>query len=380
MRASTLILTLLALLACLLTAAQADEYLIKPGDTLNITVIDEADLTRKVIVDSQGRITLPLVKEVEIAGLTTAQAADKLTDALKQYIKNPQLTIEVAEVARIRVSVSGEVGDAGVVVVPQGARLIEAITSAGGYTQNADLSKVSVTHSGESKASIVDLSAFLLGGEVAANVELADGDVIIVPSKALPTIGRISVLGAVAQPGPYEINQGATVREAIMMAGGPTEVADLENCTLRHDGSSESAALNYALVMQGDSSANVVLKPGDVVYVAAKQQLGFYSIQGAVNAAGRYELKGKTTITEAIAIAGGVRDKAKLGEVRILRTSGGAASTLKVNVTDVMSGKAENINVENGDSILVPQSKDKGNMLQWASIAVSLLWLLANRD
>jgi len=364
----------------LLTSVQAAEYLIKAGDTLSITVVDEADLTRKVTVDSQGRITLPLVKEVEVAGLTTAQAAEKLTTALKQYIKNPQLTVELADIAKIRVSVSGEVKGAGVVTILQGARLIEAITAAGGYNPNADLSKVSITHTGDSQASIVDLSAFLLGGDVSANVELADGDVIIVPSKALPSIGKISVLGAVSQPGVYEINQGATVREAIMMAGGPTELSDIDNCTLRHDGSSDSIIIDYALAMQGDPQANVVLKPGDIIYIGARQQLGYYTIQGGVNAAGRYELKGKTTITEAIAIAGGVRDRAKLDDVRVLRTSGEGSQKIQVNVKNVMSGTAENIYVESGDSIYVPQGKDKANILQWASIAISLLWLLSDRD
>lgn len=378
MRASALILTLLVLLALLLTAAWAEEYLIKPGDTLSITVVDEADLTKKAIVDSPGRIALPLVKEVEVGGLTAVQAAETLTAALKQYIKSPQVIIEVLETAKIRVSVSGEVRNAGIVVVPQGARLMEAMTSAGGYTQNADLSKVSVTHSGEARASVVDLSAFLLGGDVSANVQLADGDVVVVPSKALPSIGRVSVLGAVSQPGSFEINNGATVREAILMAGGPTENADLENCTIRRDGSAEGVSINYAQVMQGDREANVVLRPGDVIYVSARQQLGYYTIQGAINAAGRYELKGRTTLTEAIAIAGGVGNKARLGEVRILRASEGASTTLKVNVSDVMAGKTANPDVQNGDQIFVPQAKDKANTLQWASIAVSLLWLLTN--
>lgn len=380
MRALTAFLIAIVLLACLTTCVYAEEYLIKAGDTLSITVVDETDLTRKVVVDSEGKITLPLIKEVEVAGLTTAQAAETLTAALKKFMKNPQLTLEIAETAKTHVSVSGEVGKPGVVIIAAGARLMEAITAAGGYSSNADLSKVSVTRSGGTDAVIVDLSAFLLGGQVSPNIELTDGDVIVVPAKALRTVGKVAVLGAVRQPGSYEITQGATVREAIMLAGGPTEVADLENCTIRRDGSASAVKIDYAKALQGDEVANQALKPGDVIYVGAAQQLGYYSIQGAVNAAGRYELKGKVTITEAIAIAGGVRDRAKLSDVRILRTTDQGTKTLLINVTDVMNGRAENVPIENQDSIYVAQAREKTNVLQWASVAISLLWLLTNSD
>jgi len=369
----------LLIFICLALPLQADEYLIQPGDNLGITVLGEPDLTRNVVVNQQGRITLPLLKGIGVANLSLEQASEKIAISLEErFIKNPQVIVELIELAKIRVTVSGEVRNPGVYPVLRGARLMEAITSAGGYTANADLSGVGISHAdGSSAVETLDLSAFLLGGDASVNIKLSDGDTIIVPSKVGVTLGTVSVLGAVGRPGQYALTQGMTVREVIMLASGPTELADLDNITLRHGDSVEAIRINYSAAAQGDVEANPSLKPGDVIFVGAKEQLGYYTIHGAVNSPGRYELRGKTNITEAIAIAGGVKDRAKLGEVHILRTSDGASTTLKINVGDIMAGRSENVVLHDQDNVYVPQGKRKTDVLRWASLAISLMWLLS---
>lgn len=372
-------LVILAALFIMLAPLRADDYLIKPGDSLGVTVLGEPDLTRHVVVGPQGGIALPLVNEVNLAGLTTSRAAGQIAEQLKQFIKNPQVTVELLEPAKMQVTISGEVQKPGVYQVTAGARLMDVIAAAGGYTPSADLSGIKVSHVGDSNAAIVDLSKFLLSGDVSANVAVAVGDTIWVPTRGTATVGTVMILGAVRQSGQQSITQGMTLREAVMLAGGPTELADLNNVTLRCEGSLEVIAVDYVKAAAGDQSANPELKPGDVIYVAAREQVGLYTIQGAVASPGRYDLRGKTSITEAIAIAGGVRDRARLNDVQILRASNGAAQTIRANVGDIMAGRAENPAIQNGDNIFVPAGKGKPDYLRVVSLLISIGWLLTQR-
>jgi len=377
LKRSAILTSLFIALFFMPVSLRAENYLIKPGDSLGVTVLGEPDLTRRVVVGPQGGIALLLASEVKVAGLTTSQAADQIAKQLREFIKNPQVTVELLEPAKMQVTVSGEVQRPGVYPVAAGARLLDVIAAAGGYTATADLSRVAVSHADNSAAAtIVDLSKFLLSGDASVNVPVTAGDTVLIPTRETATVGTVMILGAVRQSGQHPITQGMTLREAVMLAGGPTELADLSKVTLRHEGSPLAITVDYASAAAGDPSANPALKPGDVIYVAMREQLGFYTIQGAVASPGRYDLRGKTSVTEAIAIAGGVRDRAKLSDVRILRASNGAAQTIRANVSEIMAGRAENPAIQNGDSVFVPGGKGRPDYLRILSLVISLGWLL----
>jgi polysaccharide export outer membrane protein len=312
--------------------------------------------------------------------MTFGQAADEITGKLKRFIKNPQVTVELVAPAKMQVTVSGEVRSPGVYPVGADARLMDAITAAGGYTPNANLSQVTISHAGDSgAATIVDLSKFLLSGDASVNVTVAPGDTVLVPTKETAAVGTVMILGAVRQSGQHPITQGMTLREAIMLAGGPTELADLGNVTLRHEGSTEETKLDYASAAAGDPSADPELKPGDVIFIASQEQLGTYTILGAVANPGKYDLKGETSITEAIAVAGGVRERAKLGDVRVVREADGQTETVKVNVSEIMVGKTANVTLRDKDSIYIASGKGKTDYLRIASLVLSLAWLVMRK-
>ena len=372
-----LALVLWIIFSFILIPLQADEYLIKPGDSLGVNVLGEPDLTKRVVVDPQGGVTLPLINGIHIAGLTTTKASDEIKNQLKRFLKNPIVNVELVELAKMLVTISGEVKNPGIYQMTGEARLMDAITMAGGYTLSSDLTKVAVSHA-SGTATTVDLSKFLVSGDPGANVIISVGDTIVVPGRESAAIGTVTVLGAVRQAGPYPITRGMTIREAVTLAGGPTEFADLSSMTLKRAGSIETILIDYTKAVGGDVSTNPELKPGDVIFIAAREQLGFYTIQGAVATSGKYELRGKTSITEAIAIAGGAQGRAKLGDVRILRTVDGAIQTMHVNAADIMKGKTQNFLVQNGDNVFVPAGKQSFDVMRILSLAVSLGWLLTS--
>ena len=332
------LLAILALSICLSAGAHA-QGTIKPGDLVSVTVLGEPDLSKKFTVDQ-------------------------------------------IESGKIQVTVLGEVKTPGILTLSAGSKLIDAITAAGGYTPNADLGKVSVSESASgANARTIDLSKFLLGGDVSVNVPINSGDTVYIPTKTTNIFGNVTVLGAVRQSGSQPITQGMTVREVIMLAGGPTEFADTSSVTIRHEGSTENVTVDYAKASAGDPMANVPVRPGDTIYVASRQMMGYYTIQGGVAAPGRYELRSPTSITEAIAIAGGIRGKANLNDVSVLRGTGAVteAAKIKIKVADIMVGNLANVMVQNGDSIIVPTAAEKKNPLQYAFIALSIAYLLLRR-
>ncbi len=368
------------LLCCSLATSYAGGYLIKPGDSLGITVLGEADLTKHVVVDPQGNISMPLVKEISVVGLTPAEASQRITEQLKHFMKNPQVSIEFLDPVKIQVTVSGEVRTPGIYPVASSSHVMDAITAAGGYAAKADLSRVTVAHSNNAEASVtVDLNKFMLTGDTSANIALTSGDTVVVPSRESVAIGSVNVIGAVRLAGTYPITQGMTVREAVMQAGGPNEFADTKKIILRHEGSSEAISIDSVLANSGDPASNPALRPGDVVFVAPKQILGYFTIQGAVIKPGRYEIKEAVSVTDAIAIAGGTTERPKLNEVRILRPSAGGMQTVAANVSDILVGKSANIAISDGDTVYIPGKGEKTNYLQFLSVAVSLGWLLSGR-
>jgi protein involved in polysaccharide export with SLBB domain len=265
----------------------------------------------------------------------------------------------------------------GILALASGARLVDAITAAGGYTPTADLARVAISHAGDPKpVCTVDLCRFLLAGDASANAALSLGDTVYVPSRESYVIGMVNVLGAVRQSGQHPITKGMTLREAVMLAGGPTELADPASVTLRHEGATEAAPIDYAKAASGDPVSNPELQPGDTVYFAPHTALGYYTIQGGVVSPGRYELRGETSVTEAIAIAGGVRGKVKLNNVSILRGASGTPTTMKASVGDIMAGKSPNVPLQNGDSIIVPAPREKPDLLKIASFGLSIAWLI----
>ncbi|MHB0999894.1 MAG: SLBB domain-containing protein [Armatimonadota bacterium] len=380
MKRSMIFLIFIVLLSFSIVDCYAQDYVIKSGDTLHITVLDEADLTKNAVVDPQGNITLPMINQIKAAGLTTIQATEQIAAKLKQFIKNPQVSVELVESAKIQVTVSGEVKSPGIITLSNGARLLDAITSADGYTQTADLSNVTISNTGNTAAStVIDLNKFLISGDVSVNVLVKNGDTIVIPTKETAIIGTVSVLGAVRQGGQHNITNGMTLREAVMLAGGPTDLADLKNVTVRHEGTADIITIDYTKASAGEATSNPALKPGDVIYVSAKGQLGYFTVNGAVASPGRYEIKEKTTITEAISVAGGVKDNAKLDSARIVRNADGSNQVIKADLHDIFNGKDPNIPIQDGDNIWVDKKKGGPDYMRLLSVAISLGWLLTNK-
>ncbi len=222
-------LAIVVLTALLLTPrSYADEYLVGDGDLLRIKVYEHDDLETEIRIGGDGKITFPLIGEVEVQRLSTAEIEKKLARLLGDgYLKNPHVTVFIEEYKSKKVTVLGEFHKPGLIELTGNSTLVEVISNAGGVTEDAgdtlyiQRKKPGSDAEGEEEMTVtVDLKRLLEEGDVSANREIKDGDSIYVPRAAF-----VYVSGEVEEPGAYKITKGLTVLKAITLAGGFTEKA-----------------------------------------------------------------------------------------------------------------------------------------------------------
>jgi polysaccharide export outer membrane protein len=159
-------------------------YTIGVGDVLGIHVWKDADVSRpSVMVRPDGRISLPLVGDVQAAGLAPSALSSIITQKLKDYVTDPHVTVIVEAINSYRVYMLGHVLKSGVYTFQNPTRLVEAIASAGGFDQFADTSHIIVLSSrggGQTRVE-VEFKKIVSGARLEDNIILHPGDTVIVP-------------------------------------------------------------------------------------------------------------------------------------------------------------------------------------------------------
>ena len=158
-------------------------YTIGPGDLLDVTVWNNAGISRTVPVRPDGKISLPLLDDVQAAGLTPKQLKDDLTRRLAKYISSPEVSVIVREIHSLQVAVIGEVNKPGRYDLKSRASILEAIALAGGFSPYATRSKMVILRV---EGSTIKRIPCNYNKVVAAEVEpesffLQPGDTLVVP-------------------------------------------------------------------------------------------------------------------------------------------------------------------------------------------------------
>lgn len=274
-------------------------YRLGTGDIISIQVINFSELSvPQITVPPDGKITVPLLGSLSVAGKTTDQVAQTLTKKWSDYVADPAVTVTLAQKRKESVHIYGFVTHALTVEYQSDLHLMQALAQAGGAADNGDLSQVTVTHKGGGKQT-VDLSNPQAAGGTDQDLALAPDDVIYVPERHV----QISVLGEVVKPGSYDYKDKMNVLEALKDADNVNpETADLSNATLLHDGKESRLDLN-ALLHLGQTAGNIALAPGDRIFVPTLHNRVY--VDGAVGRAGYYAFKPGNRLADAISGSGG---------------------------------------------------------------------------
>ena len=159
------------------------DYKIGPQDILRIDVWKELEISRTAPVRPDGKISLPLLNDVQAAGLTPMQLAAVIGEGLKKYITNPQVTVSVAEINSRRIYVTGEVLKPGAFPLLPNMTVLQALSSSGGFSQFARVKNIYVLRKEEGKdvKHPFNYRDVVSGKKPEQNILLEPGDVIVVP-------------------------------------------------------------------------------------------------------------------------------------------------------------------------------------------------------
>jgi polysaccharide biosynthesis/export protein len=161
-------------------SANNEQYIIGPEDILSIYVWREESISKTLPVRIDGKISLPLVDDIQAAGLTPLQLKEVLTEKLKKFVDNPTITVTVMEANSFKVYVSGEVKQPGVHRVRSEISLVKVIIMVGGFTEWADQKKILIIRQekGVEKRIIANYKKIIEGEE--QDIQINRGDTIII--------------------------------------------------------------------------------------------------------------------------------------------------------------------------------------------------------
>jgi polysaccharide export outer membrane protein len=204
--------------------AAAPEYKVGVGDVLQLEVFGNEDLSRSPTVQSDGTITLPLLGEVAVAGLSVPEIKQKLTTLLaKDYLVSPQVEVRVKEYQSQSVTVMGEVNTPGRKPLRGRTRLIDVLVESGGFTPRASgeivITRLEGGFEGGERTLRLRFGAgpATLQDQINLEIPLKNGDIVAASQKQ-----TVAVEGEVTRPGRYTIEGDLTVSGAVSLAGGLT--------------------------------------------------------------------------------------------------------------------------------------------------------------
>lgn len=247
-------------------------YRVAPDDVLQLTVWGEPSLQGIYLtVTPEGQIAAPVIGTLQASGRTVDDIRKEIASRFVEldYLRNPTVQLTLYQIHKMRVRVLGQVFRPGLQQMRDGDRLDHAVAEAGGFNpETAALAKASITRQGESEPIPVNLEAFYFDGDMAQNMELQDGDTIYIPED---TENKYYVMGFVRSPTQYPLKRTTTVTQAISQAGGTIDRGALGRTVIirKGDGAQpEKIPVDVAKMLDtGDMSNDLLLQPGDVVFV-----------------------------------------------------------------------------------------------------------------
>jgi polysaccharide biosynthesis/export protein len=172
-----------------LSNAVSSEYIIGAEDILEITVWRNVDLSKVVQVRPDGRISMPIIRDIMAVGKTPSQLAEEMTNKLKEYVQNPVVAVSLNQVNSSNIFVLGEVKNPGRYPLKSKTTLLQGITIAGGFTPIAARNQIVIFRFTENAPGMKRLTAsydeIVLRSGISENFELKSGDTVVVPSEAM---------------------------------------------------------------------------------------------------------------------------------------------------------------------------------------------------
>ena len=238
---------------------QAADMTLGPGDVVKASVYGNPDLAVETRISDAGRMSFPLVGQVDVGGLTVQQAEKKISGLLESggYVRKAQVNLIVTQVSSAQVSVLGNVNRPGRYPLEGGKRsVMDLLAQAGGFNADGgDTVSLIRTRNGAATKTVVDVVDMVRNGALSNDMELAPGDVIYAERSP-----RFYIYGEVQRPGAFRLERQMTVSQALAVGGGLTARGTERGIKVKRRGN--DGALQMVTVKNDD-----IIQVDDVIYI-----------------------------------------------------------------------------------------------------------------
>lgn len=303
------------------TATVPPDYVLGPGDSVEIILTGSIEGSFGGTIDNDGRLLLPRVGPVMMAGVRYGDLQARVTQAIGRQFRNFKAAVSVRELRGIRVYVTGFAAAPGAYTVNSLSTMINAVLAAGGPSSGGSFRKATLMRGGR-VVSELDLYDLLLRGDRSRDAVLQNEDVINIA----PLGEQVAMVGSVNKEAVYEVKPGESLELLLSLAGGPGVLADPTRLVLFRN--KENEPLVGREIARGEA-AQVAAIGGDIVSVLAagslQQPLNRQSVlvrlEGEVARPGNYLVSPGTSLDAVLNLAGGLSSQAFVYGTRLERLS-----------------------------------------------------------
>lgn len=336
-----------------------EDYRLGPGDEVIIDIWGNNQATIRQTISPDGTINIPDIGLVSLNGMTIRQADSYMKRKLGQIYSvdgedaKSEIKLTLGNIRTIQVNLMGEVAVPGTYYLSSLSNLYHALYRAGGVSDLGSLRDIQLVRKGKKVAS-VDVYDFIMNGKTPDNINLEEGDIIVVPAYAR----LVEVAGNVKRPMTYELRDGETVESLLDYAGGFSGNAYKENVRVVRQNGKEY----QVYTVDAPDYASFVLEDGDELTVG--QILDRYAnrieVKGAVYRPGIYQLgNGVSTVSQLIAKADGLKGDAFTNRALIHREREDLTlEVISVDVKGILNGTAADIELQKNDVLYIPSIHD----------------------
>lgn len=250
-----------------------EAYRLSPDDVIEIKIYNESQVNATIPVGKDGTLTAPFLEPMKVEGMTIVELQKALAKAYteKLRLRDPKVSVIVSRFKPVRASANGFVARPGIFELRPGDTVLTLLSFAGGVqVDRADMRRATLRKANSNELIPIDLFAILNRADTTQNYVIEDGDSLNVPESN----NKILVIGKVPRPSVYTYKEPMTLQDALAQAGGEIETRSWLSKTLvirekpGMPGEYDRIQCDIVrFIRNGDSAQNILLQPGDIVYV-----------------------------------------------------------------------------------------------------------------
>ena len=303
------------------TATVPPDYILNVGDVVSIAMAGSIEGSVEREIDTNGRIFLPKVGAINVAGIRYGDLHDRVSAAIGRQYRGYTVNVGIRRLRGIRVYVTGFANNPGAFTVSSLSTMANAVFQAGGPNSGGSFRSVKLYRRGAEVADF-DLYQLVRGGNRVNDAVLQNEDVLFIP----PAGPQVAVIGSVNEEAIYETKPGETLETALALAGGPNDLGDASRVILYRTSETgrigpqevRRAAMASANVMGGDIVQ--LLSHGSLIQPVDRQSV-MVRVEGEVNRPGNYYVAPNTPMSHVMDLAGGLTPRAFAFGTRLTRLS-----------------------------------------------------------